>query len=90
MNVFFLLQETKSGRTPLMCAIEKLDITLVERFVRRIDHTKMRQLLKSESFDGKNVHSIIEELKDSFAKNNYRKLTDLLRNINEDPLSHYQ
>ncbi|XP_052086498.1 ANK repeat-containing protein nipk-1-like [Mytilus californianus] len=79
------LQETKTGRTPLMCAIEKLDITLVETFVKLIDHTKMRQLLKSETFDGKNVHSIIEELKDSFTKNDYKKLTDLLRIINEDP-----
>ncbi|CAC5384015.1 unnamed protein product [Mytilus coruscus] len=79
------LQETKTGRTPLMCAIEKLDITLVEKFVKLIDHSKMRQLLKSETFDGKNVHSIIEELKDSFTKNDYKKLTDLLRNINEGP-----
>lgn len=86
---FLLLQETNTGRTPLMCAIEKLDITLVETFVNLIDNTKMRQLLKSESFDGKNVHSIIEEIKATFTMNDYKKLTDLLKfsTTNDDQLS---
>ncbi|XP_052059273.1 uncharacterized protein LOC127699935 [Mytilus californianus] len=81
------LQETNTGRTPLMCAIEKLDITLVEIFVTLIDPKNLQHVLKAESFQGKNVHSIIEESKHVLNQRDYKRLNDLLMNTNEETQS---
>lgn len=72
-----------------MCAIETLDIALVEIFVKLIKPKQLQQALKAESFEGKNVPSIIDESKHVFNEHDFKKLNDLLVDTRPDSSTLY-
>lgn len=71
-------QDKKSGKTPLMYAIEKRDCMLIERMLRLFDPKKLRNVVKSQTFDGSNCLRIAEGRKSEFNPQDWQKLWDLL------------
>ncbi|CAG2246465.1 JADE3 [Mytilus edulis] len=65
----------------------KSDITLVEIFVKLINPKRLQQVLKAESFEGKNVPLIIDESKHVFNEHDFKKLNDLLVDTSEETQS---
>lgn len=73
-------QDKKCGKTPLMYAIEKRDILLVEALLRMFDKTKLRSYVRSQTFDGRTCQKIAEGLKQDLHPDQWNKLWNLLEN----------
>ncbi|KAL5020108.1 hypothetical protein ScPMuIL_003000 [Solemya velum] len=71
-------QDMRSGKTPLMYAIETKDYDLVETMIKLFEPSKLRHIIKSQTFDGCTCLKITEGLKGSFEKNTWEKLWKLL------------
>ncbi|XP_076109635.1 uncharacterized protein LOC143078651 isoform X1 [Mytilus galloprovincialis] len=71
-------QDKKSGKTPLMYAIEKRDCILIEKMLRLFDPKKLRNVIKSSTFDGSNCLKIAEGRKSEFNPQEWQRLWDLL------------
>lgn len=71
-------QDKKSGKTPLMYAIEKRDYILIEKMLRLFDPKKLRNVIKSQTFDGSNCLKIAEGRKSEFNPQDWQRLWDLL------------
>ncbi|KAK3106923.1 hypothetical protein FSP39_003072 [Pinctada imbricata] len=71
-------QAKKSGKTPLMYAIERRDYNLVESMLRLFDHSKLRSIIQSQTFDGSSCLKIAEGLKGEYKSEDWHKLWNLL------------
>ncbi|OWF40053.1 uncharacterized protein LOC110464266 [Mizuhopecten yessoensis] len=72
-------QDKKNGKTPLMYAIEKRDIALVERMLNMFDSgAKLRNIIKSQTFDGSTCIKIAEGLKAEFQPDIWQRLINTL------------
>lgn len=71
-------QDKKSGKTPLMYAIEKKDYNLVESVLRLFEPSKLKNIVKSATFDGSSCIKIAEGLKNDFQPDTWKKLWSLL------------
>lgn len=80
-------QDKTSGKTPLMYAIEKRDATLVERMLCMCDSgVKLRNIIKSQTFDGNTCIKIAEGLKNNFHPDHWQRLINTLNAaLNGDP-----
>ena len=76
-NLF--LQDKKSGKTPLMYAIEKKNHELVETILKCVDSDKVRNVVKTQAFDGSSCIKIAEGLKGSFDVEIWNKLWNSLQ-----------
>ena len=77
--MFFILQDQKSGKTPLMYAIEQRDLLLVETILSCIEPSKMRNVVRTQAFDGSSCLKIAEGLKDSYNVQAWNKLWNSLQ-----------
>lgn len=73
-----LFQDKKSGKTPLMYAIEKKDYNLVESVLRLFEPSKLKNIVKSATFDGSSCIKIAEGLKNDYQPDMWKKLWSLL------------
>ncbi|XP_048777459.2 NF-kappa-B inhibitor zeta-like isoform X2 [Ostrea edulis] len=71
-------QDKKSGKTPLMYAIEKKDYNLVESVLRLFEPSKLKNIVKSATFDGSSCIKIAEGLKNDYQPDMWKKLWSLL------------
>ena len=61
-----------------MYAIEKRDYILIEKMLRLFDPKKLRNVIKSQTFDGSNCLKIAEGRKSEFNPQDWQRLWDLL------------
>ena len=79
IKVMFFFQDQKSGKTPLMYAIEQRDLLLVETILECIDPSKMRNVVRTQAFDGSSCLKIAEGLKDNYNIQAWNKLWNSLQ-----------
>ncbi|XP_029636545.1 uncharacterized protein LOC115211934 [Octopus sinensis] len=68
----------RNGMTPLMHAIERKDINLIEAIVKHVDPAKFQKMLSARTFSERTCSMIAEELQNKFDPSVYRKLTSIL------------
>ncbi|KAK6173647.1 hypothetical protein SNE40_017061 [Patella caerulea] len=71
-------QDKKSGKTPLMYALESRSLHLIHTVVKQIKQDKMRMYLRTQSFDGNTPQKILESLKTVLDVNSWQKVHDML------------
>ncbi|XP_041373089.1 uncharacterized protein LOC121386301 isoform X2 [Gigantopelta aegis] len=74
-------QDKKSGKTPLMYAMESRNVDLIERTVRAImakDPVRFSTYLKAHSFDGKSCLKILDSMRPDFDPIAWERLSVLL------------
>lgn len=74
-----MAQDKKSGKTPLMYAIEHRNISLVETILGAVDHSKVRNVVKTQAFDGSSCLKIAEGIKRDFNDFEFNRLWDILQ-----------
>ena len=52
MYYFNTFQDKKSGKTPLMYAIEQKNLALVDTILRSVHPDKVKNVVKTQAFDG--------------------------------------
>ncbi|XP_050416430.2 uncharacterized protein LOC126830170 isoform X1 [Patella vulgata] len=77
-------QDKKSGKTPLMYALESRSLHLIHTVVKQIKQDKMRMYLRTQSFDGNTPQKILESLKTVLDVNSWQKVHDMLMCSNKD------
>ncbi|KAK6173646.1 hypothetical protein SNE40_017060 [Patella caerulea] len=77
-------QDKKSGKTPLMYALESRSLHLIHTVVKQIKQDKMRMYLRTQSFDGNTPQKILESLKTVLDVNSWQKVHDMLMCPNKD------
>ena len=77
--IYLYLQDKKSGKTPLMYAIEHRDISLVETILSAVEPSKLRNLVKTQAFDGSSCLKIAEGIKKDFNTCEFNRLWDILQ-----------
>ncbi|KAK3581727.1 hypothetical protein CHS0354_015495 [Potamilus streckersoni] len=73
-------QDKKNGKTPLMYAIERKDFSLVECIVAEVKQPKLRNLVKTQAFDGTTCLKLAEGIQKDFDTLTWNKLWNLLQN----------
>ncbi|KAL3887323.1 hypothetical protein ACJMK2_027265 [Sinanodonta woodiana] len=73
-------QDKKNGKTPLMIAIEKKDFSLVECIIAEVKQPKLRNLVKTQAFDGTTCLKLAEGIQKDFDTVTWNKLWNLLQN----------
>lgn len=68
----------RNGMTPLMHAIERKDINLIEAIVKHVDPAKFQKMLSATTFSERTCSMIAEELQSKYDPSVYRKLTSIL------------
>ncbi|XP_064595557.1 uncharacterized protein LOC135462124 [Liolophura sinensis] len=72
------IQDKKSGKTPLMYAIETKDYNLVLTMVNLIDKDKLRLMLKTQTFDGSNCGKLCSGLNMLSDLEKWKKINSLI------------
>lgn len=83
-------QDKKSGKTPLMYAIEKHSNELVDTILATVHPDKVKNVVKTQAFDGSTCLKIAEGLKDSFEINIWNKLWNSLQTAASGAMSRMQ
>ena len=75
----FFFQDKKSGKTPLMYAIEHRNLALVETILSTVEPSKVRSVVKRQAFDGSSCMKIAEGIKRDFNDFEWNRLWDSLQ-----------
>lgn len=76
------LQDRCSGKTPLMYAIESKDYLMVDTILKGVESSKIPDLLRTKTFDGRNCLKIADGLRNEYDHQTWRKLHNFLSNVN--------
>lgn len=83
-------QDKKSGKTPLMYSIEHRSIALVETILSAVEPSKMRNVVKTQAFDGSSCLKIAEGIKKDFNGHEFNRLWDILQGAVSGTISRIQ
>ncbi|XP_045209596.2 uncharacterized protein LOC123561357 isoform X2 [Mercenaria mercenaria] len=83
-------QDKKSGKTPLMYAIEQKNLALVDTILRTVDPDKVKNVVKTQAFDGSSCLKIAEGLKGSIEVEIWNKLWNGLQSAANGSMARYQ
>lgn len=76
------LPDRCSGKTPLMYAIESKDYSMVEAILKAVESSKIPELLKAKTFDGRTCMKIADGLRTEFDPHTWQKLYNILSTVN--------
>lgn len=83
-------QDKKSGKTPIMYAIEQRSVVLVDTILKTVEPDKVKNVVKTQAFDGSSCLKIAESLKGSFEIEIWNKLWNSLQSAASGSMSrHY-
>ncbi|XP_052255628.1 uncharacterized protein LOC127861248 [Dreissena polymorpha] len=83
-------QDKKSGRTPLMYAIEQKSVELVETVLKCVPKDRVRNVVRMQAMDGSTCLKIAEGLKGSFDMEIWNRLWNMLQSASNGSAARYQ
>lgn len=82
-------QDKKSGKTPLMYAIEQKNLELVDTILRSVHPDKVKNVVKTQAFDGSTCLKLAESLKGSIEVEIWNRLWNSLQSAANGSMARY-